>query len=1106
MAIQITTNSFKYNARLPRGYNTESNFMLGMSDTLGALPDGQVKTIVNFDIINDGQNLQPRPGLRSSKLFIPNIAAESTESDYHDANAGYLLNAAIETVESDGKTHYQFIVARCNKEDNTGHLYVASGADALNSNARDAQSFKMSVRKDIPEDNISLGYTMLNTLDIDHPVQAGCLFNKPVEAKIHNVPIQISEHLGMGDNESIAELIGCWGFGSSYYFLTKDKTELTDKNICIYKTKYDETSGQYELTPITIKQPNASEAATYGLNMLLDNPETFVNKVDSTVTEIDCNGILLYDTRVAAEHIELYPRKNKSYKVRLNYTAIPSDDKWLVKLLWREQADVSWNEFHAQYIDMTGRADGSDLPIVEKALVFPSKDIMIRAEIYKQISPGSDDHVGVDYFTRSGHSFAIAVTASTLVGFFLDRVVEKSLENTEIINYDLKTATGLGYWRNRLYIYGVPRDPKILFLSDLNDPGYFPYPTNAINFDFPVIHAVEYMGKLLVFTTKQIVMITANPDGMTWNKAIVQDNLSIDPWDRHLIQPVKNMVFFKSGNYYYMVVPKAISMTGELTMAPVSIPITDFLDNFQERVFEYLDQIYPALKEQNLSESLRLATYYNYLDYEDIHNVYVYKYEERFIHIDLQYNYVSRTWKIYVYEGQDLIKPYKHNATQKGELMASTFFDNLEVQTFTELVTTNVDGSDEKVVDEMILRTSTIDVRGIERLRYSRPDLANPGARVYTYSDGIEYSATHNRIIYIFNPDRRIVIPVEKDDTYGIRYQDLVNKDMALTESWQLEKEVEGYWVNVTSGKTVWPLKDRTFRYNLSAPITSGTVLKILDRTYIINSIQGDEYRDTTRNGDDLLIKWVRGNQYQFIFDYDLPDNDAPVIKTFVLDESIGGTVTGRCIQFFKYNPFTKHDYYVPNNITIQCADNLTDMLLPEKIEQLGRIAKSLSSTIEASVQDVEDGITFQNWQFLDTGNREYNQEHKKRYRELQIFINNLGGSPLDFSMSFTVDDVEKMGMYEYVVEQITDPDDPKYGLLYITPNPVYQPELHVDSEVRLNTWGLDASLFPELSLWKLRMPVGGKGYSPRFKIISRNQTDYTIMSYTWVHRTMYLR
>jgi hypothetical protein len=248
---------FKTNVRGSRTFATEQVFKLGMSDTLGALQDGFVKTLINFDIINDGESLQPRPGLRTSKLFIPNIAAEGNETDYHDPDAGFILHAAMDNVEEDGNTYYQFIVSKCNLDDSLGELYVVTGADALDAVSRDALPMKVSIRKDIAEDDLTLGYTMLNTLDPAHPAKAGCIFDKPVDAKIHGISMMtdakmqaIYSHFGITapSNETIASLVGTQGYGNSYYFMTYDKLEIEGQDeedwssIKIYRTKFDNTS------------------------------------------------------------------------------------------------------------------------------------------------------------------------------------------------------------------------------------------------------------------------------------------------------------------------------------------------------------------------------------------------------------------------------------------------------------------------------------------------------------------------------------------------------------------------------------------------------------------------------------------------------------------------------------------------------------------------------------------------------------------------------------------------------------------------------------------------------------------------------------------------
>ena len=138
-------------------------------------------------------------------------------------------------------------------------------------------------------------------------------------------------------------------------------------------------------------------------------------------------------------------------------------------------------------------------------------------------------------------------------------------------NYDLSTATGMSYWKNRLIVYGLPQDKTVLFMSDVNDPTYFPYPNSADLFDEPVVHVLPFLDNLLVFTSTKLYMITLSEDGLGWNKKHIQSNLDIKEWDTHLIQQVKNMVFFKSGNYYYMVVPSTKFTTlNQLVVTPVS--------------------------------------------------------------------------------------------------------------------------------------------------------------------------------------------------------------------------------------------------------------------------------------------------------------------------------------------------------------------------------------------------------------------------------------------------------------------------------------------------------------------------------------------------------
>lgn len=239
---------------------------------------------------------------------------------------------------------------------------------------------------------------------------------------------------------------------------------------------------------------------------------------------------------------------------------------------------------------------------------------------------------------------------------------EQLRANMELKNYNLMSATGMAYWHERLVLWGIPEQANAIFFSDLRDPSYFPYPANTHYFNDTIIAAVPLLDNLVVFTETEVHIMTdvTTTSTATITAQCIQRNLHIDPWDRHLIQPVKNMVFFKSGNYYYMIVPKANSMTGELTVATVYKPLTNFFDDFKNTIYNLLKKVY------NYKEELKLVHYYNYLDFEDIVNTYVFEAERHYVNFMVIYNSMSRAWSLRVVETPGLIQPIKLDATQRG--------------------------------------------------------------------------------------------------------------------------------------------------------------------------------------------------------------------------------------------------------------------------------------------------------------------------------------------------------------------------------------------------------------------------------------------------------
>lgn len=110
-----------------------------------------------------------------------------------------------------------------------------------------------------------------------------------------------------------------------------------------------------------------------------------------------------------------------------------------------------------------------------------------------------------------------------------------------------------------------------------------------------------------------------------------------------------------------MIVPKSGS-NGGLSLATISKPLYYFFDNFKENVETVLYEVY------DYRGLLTLMHYYNYLDFEDIHNVYVFQTDKaEYINFCI-YNIVDRSWRTYVFGSQAIRTPYKADATQRGTL------------------------------------------------------------------------------------------------------------------------------------------------------------------------------------------------------------------------------------------------------------------------------------------------------------------------------------------------------------------------------------------------------------------------------------------------------
>lgn len=622
------SNRYKTYQRERRTVDVQARFDGGMKYTNGAVDEGFLKMLVNYDLSNDGVYLIPRPGLRVKNIISPDWTVPVSSQVLDNTKR---LIACKECAESDGKVYRQFVLAQT--EEDTSKIYFVTSDIS-----QDQEEIVEYIEADgYKESDIAVGISLIS------PEYSAKARKKELD-EIHHIPIV---------NSNAFDVVGSFAFNNSYYWFNDNS---------LYSSVFQ--TDRYVGQAVPVKTLNPIEAVSYGYNMLSANPYTFVD--NSKAGKIELTGILPYvsDSDHSFSELQMTPKANETLDFRCYFNGeIGRSYKFVWE--WRTVNDSRWTEIQdlatAPTYTVVSAGDGKvklqdsnsqDVTLYQTFKV-PSKEIMVRVQAFDV------------------NQTAYVEEAMTM-GFDFTPETYGAGDNVKQENYDLSAATGMTCWRNRLVLFGVQKDPTILFISDLNEPGFFPYPNNITIFNDPIIHAVPYMGDLLVFTTTEIHRISLGSDGLSFVDDVVQTNLYIKKGDVSFIQVVKNMVFFKSGNYFYMMVPKSQAATGTLTLAPVSNNILELFNKFESSLYTFLMEVY------DFSTPVQLYDYYNYLDYDDIHNTYVFKYTnprlmtEGYLYFDLIYDTNLRSWRTYMFEALDHLMPYRFDATQRGVLTGLT--------------------------------------------------------------------------------------------------------------------------------------------------------------------------------------------------------------------------------------------------------------------------------------------------------------------------------------------------------------------------------------------------------------------------------------------------
>ena len=560
----MKANAYNSHASRARTIVSENSFAKGMKYSNNPLTEGYVKTLINFQLSNDGTTIKPRLGYQQ---VADNIATYTIDEETQDFCVYFTENLLVATAdESDA------ILCRA----------VLSGAIDVLDTYTQAIGYALQLFN-LANANITIAYKNQyitgTNLVADHMEAKGTddkyyLAMQNCSTSIHECNLEIAH----SRNGIHTVMDSCAYVPVIHTYTDTDGKYCTDRYLATVHMRFNDTLDSFEwwLSTLEPKDITAVQAVNYGYNMLQAQPYNFVNQETANavilldgILPYDSKGKLLTSARTGAEiffHlIYRYPKADldneKKYRVRWSIQDLDSDAEPVII-----QDYLMGNEYT------------------------PGEDIIVRTTqtTYKRFTLIANVCYA-DAITEGEEPKPLATI--TLAYYYLTNDNNTSTLNVDAVNYDLSTAQGMCVWQQRLVLWGVAGAKNTLWVSEVNDPSWFPYPNNCEIFPDDIVACVRYKTHLLVFTRSALYQLTFQADGLSYTTTCMQERLTMNETDISSIIPVQNMVFFKNGNAYFMIVPISNSMTGELQLAPISRPIELMFTSFKDTVIRLLENI-----------------------------------------------------------------------------------------------------------------------------------------------------------------------------------------------------------------------------------------------------------------------------------------------------------------------------------------------------------------------------------------------------------------------------------------------------------------------------------------------------------------------------------
>lgn len=671
-----TAETYRNQGRNPRYTTKLATFQNGMYLTEQVLPEGYAKVMINYDIDDTGSSIRPKRGREKVQVLDYNstILGPVTLTDYiyaynNDANEvedtkdlvmSYgLFSKLSDVVTLDSRTPDSYLYV-CSMDRNIDTTYYTDTEDQgwipsiPGEQTKDTLDEFWAIAYDKQNeyfkkvDNENVGYAKARVIENAYA------FGKPFKGVV-------GRPVGTILN---SELITFAGSKLTYngYPNTPERNELLGYNATelaklILINRPNGTAISRKV--IYPKNLNPIEAYSMGFNILNGEPYRFANERGGALSVL---GAITYTDQT-------------------NYMPIlapKAGDKVFLAIYYQYPVDATVNiKYKIETLDLT----------------ISASDWVTLKDFGDPIQPTEAEPIWYEYLLESElQQVRITLrrdddkTTETVYSLPIGSIDNNNYDNFEEKKFDLGTCKGMVSWMSCLGVYGVTNAPNVIFFSDAEDPSYFPFPYNLLQFDNEILAVHNYLDNLLVITVDSVWIVTIGSSIMNSTQKKILDNVHIPEIDAINLVVLKDQIFFKTDYEFYVLKPSNYtSDVTDLKNYTNSTAIANYTKNFQDATVKMLNKIYVELW-QDLTNTHRKQIRFEDFDVldtrsvvrnEEVHYIYTItpiltdKITLGNLNLHLVYNTVARTWRLYFTAiGNDSVyyAPIYYRNKQSGEM------------------------------------------------------------------------------------------------------------------------------------------------------------------------------------------------------------------------------------------------------------------------------------------------------------------------------------------------------------------------------------------------------------------------------------------------------